>query len=59
MNLVETCKSKRLIEAEAKQKVFFATHKQCSKWKYVKLNENCVDKKPLPVKAKTDKDKRK
>jgi len=44
MNLVETCKSKRLVEAEVKQKIFFNTHKQCSKWKYVKLNESCVNK---------------
>lgn len=44
MNLMEVCKSKRLLVAEAKQKEFFATHKRCTSWKYVKLNDSCTAK---------------
>jgi len=44
MNLMELCKSKKLLEVEAKQKLFYETHKKCSKWKYVKLNESCDNK---------------
>jgi hypothetical protein len=51
VNLLVSCKSKRLLLAEAKQKVFLESHKQCTKWKYVKLNESCKDKPSVIVKS--------
>ena len=41
MNLFAQCKSKRRIESENYQINFFKTHKKCSTYKYVKLNESC------------------
>ena len=51
MNLIELCKSKKLLEVEAKQKLFYETHKKCSYLRYVKVNESC-DVKPVKVTKK-------
>lgn len=40
MNLFELCKSKRLIAAETKIKLFFDTHKKC-KNVYIKSTQTC------------------